>query len=196
MRQTYPNLNAKGLLTAFVSCLLSGQVIADVAGRVNFVSGKVEAVSADGNRRNLVRGELVNSGERLETNSGRVQIRFTDGSFVSLQPNTVFGLDNYAFNKAQPNEGSLLFNFIRGSMRTVSGAIGKVNRGNYKVQTPVATIGIRGTSYAASQEPNGRLLLTVGKGIVNLQNDFGDSDINAGQTFQVETGKAPVPPSW
>ncbi|HQV80008.1 MAG TPA: FecR domain-containing protein, partial [Agitococcus sp.] len=192
MRQTYPNLNAKGLLTAFVSCLLSGQVIADVAGRVNFVSGKVEAVSADGNRRNLVRGELVNSGERLETNSGRVQIRFTDGSFVSLQPNTVFGLDNYAFNKAQPNEGSLLFNFIRGSMRTVSGAIGKVNRGNYKVQTPVATIGIRGTSYAASQEPNGRLLLTVGKGIVNLQNDFGDSDINAGQTFQVETGKAPT----
>jgi hypothetical protein len=44
---------------------------------------------------------LVNSGERLETNSGRVQIRFTDGSFISLQPNTVFGLDNYAFNKAQ-----------------------------------------------------------------------------------------------
>lgn len=191
MRQTYPNLNAKGLLTAFVSCLLSGQVIADVAGRVNFVSGKVQAVSADGARRNLVRGELVNSGERLETNAGRVQIRFTDGSFISLQPNTVFGLDNYAFNKAQPNEGSLLFNFIRGSMRTVSGAIGKVNRGNYKVQTPVATIGIRGTSYAASQEPNGRLLLSVGKGIVNLQNNFGASDINAGQTFEVQTGQAP-----
>ena len=191
MRQTYPNLNAKGLLTAFVSCLLSGQVIADVAGRVNFVSGKVQAVSADGARRNLVKGELVNSGERLETNAGRVQIRFTDGSFVSLQPNTVFGLDNYAFNKAQPNEGSLLFNFIRGSMRTVSGAIGKVNRSNYKVQTPVATIGIRGTSYAASQEPNGRLLLSVGKGIVNLQNNFGASDINAGQTFEVQTGQAP-----
>ena len=192
MRHTYPNLSRKGLLTALVSCLLSGQAVADVAGRVNFITGKVQAVAADGTRRNLVKGELVNSGERLETNSGRVQIRFTDGSFISLQPNTVFGLDSYAFNKATPNEGSLLFNFIKGSMRTVSGAIGKVNRNNYAVKTPVATIGIRGTSYAATQEPNGRLLLSVGSGMVNLANDFGASNINAGQTFQVETGKAPT----
>ena len=192
MRHTYPHLTGKGLLTAFIACLFSGQTLADIAGRVNFVSGKVQAVTADGTRRNLVKGELVNSGERLETNTGRVQIRFTDGSFISLQPNTVFNLDQYAFDKAKPNEGSLLFNFIRGSMRTVSGAIGKVNRNNYKVQTPVATIGIRGTSYAATQEPNGRLLLTVGSGIVNLANDFGDSDVGAGQTFQVDTGKAPT----
>ena len=187
----YPRLNARGLLTVVVSCLLSGQAIADVAGRVNFVSGKVEAIASDGSRRTLTKGELVNSGERLETNTGRVQIRFTDGSFVSLQPNTVFGLDNYAFNKAKPEDGSLLFNFIRGSMRTVSGAIGKTNRANYKVQTPVATIGIRGTGYAASQEPNGRLLLSVSNGVVNLSNNFGSSNVNAGQTFQVQTGQAP-----
>jgi hypothetical protein len=187
----YPTLNARGLLTVVVSCLLSGQAIADVAGRVNFVSGKVEAIAADGSRRTLTKGELVNSGERLETNKGRVQIRFTDGSFVSLQPNTVFGLDNYAFNKAKPEDGSLLFNFIRGSMRTVSGAIGKTNRANYKVQTPVATIGIRGTGYAATQEPNGRLLLSVSNGVVNLSNNFGSSNVNAGQTFQVQTGQAP-----
>ena len=187
----YPTLNARGLLTVVVSCLLSAQAIADVAGRVNFVSGKVEAIAADGSRRTLTKGELVNSGERLETNKGRVQIRFTDGSFISLQPNTVFGLDNYAFNKAKPEDGSLLFNFIRGSMRTVSGAIGKTNRANYKVQTPVATIGIRGTGYAASQEPNGRLLLSVSNGVVNLTNNFGSSNVNAGQTFQVQTGQAP-----
>ena len=187
----YPTLNARGLLTVVVSCLLSGQAIADVAGRVNFISGKVEAIAADGSRRTLTKGELVNSGERLETNKGRVQIRFTDGSFISLQPNTVFGLDNYAFNKAKPEDGSLLFNFIRGSMRTVSGAIGKTNRSNYKVQTPVATIGIRGTGYAASQEPNGRLLLSVSNGVVNLSNNFGSSNVNAGQTFQVQTGQAP-----
>ena len=76
-------------------------------------------------------------------------------------------------------------------MRTVSGAIGKVNRTNYKVQTPVATIGIRGTGYAATQEPNGRLLLTVSKGMVNLANDFGNTNVPAGGTFQVLGGEAP-----
>lgn len=185
------SLNGKGLLSLLIAYTLSGTALADVAGRVNFVSGNVEAVATDGSRRTLVKGELVNSGERLETNRGRVQIRFTDGSFISLQPNTVFGLDKYSFDKNKPNDGSLLFNFLRGGMRTVSGAIGKVNRANYKVQTPVATIGIRGTSYAANQEPNGKLLLTVGSGIVNLENNFGFSNVNTGQTFQVETGQAP-----
>jgi len=184
-------LNPKGLLTALVAVLLSGHAVAETAGRVNFVVGEVSAISSDGNRRALMRGDLVNSGERLETGKGRLQIRFTDGSFISLQPNTVFGLDNYTFAKNKPNEGSLLFNFIRGGMRTVSGAIGKVNRTNYKVKTPVATIGIRGTGYAATQEPNGRLLLTVSKGMVNLANDFGNSNVPAGGTFQVLGGEAP-----
>jgi hypothetical protein len=184
-------LSGKGLLATFVGLLLTGQVLAETAGRVNFVIGEVSAISSDGSRRVLGRGDLVNSGERLETGKGRLQIRFTDGSFISLQPNTVFGLDNYAFNKAKPTEGTLLFNFIRGGMRTVSGAIGKVNRNNYRVQTPVATIGIRGTSYAADQQPNGRLLLTVSKGIVNISNDFGSGNVSVGQTFQTTKDKAP-----
>lgn len=186
-------LNGKGLLAAFVGLLLTGQALAETAGRVNFVVGEVSAISSDGSRRVLGKGDLVNSGERLETGKGRLQIRFTDGSFVSLQPNTVFGLDNYTFNKAKPTEGTLLFNFLRGGMRTVSGAIGKVNRNNYRVQTPVATIGIRGTSYAADQEPNGRLLLTVSKGLVNVGNDFGSSNVAVGQTFQTTQGEAPKP---
>ena len=184
-------LSGRGLLATFVGLLLTGQVLAETAGRVNFVVGEVSAISNDGSRRVLGRGDLVNSGERLETGKGRLQIRFTDGSFISLQPNTVFGLDNYAFNKAKPNEGTLLFNFIRGGMRTVSGAIGKVNRNNYRVQTPVATIGIRGTSYAAEQQPNGRLLLTVSKGMVNISNDFGSGNVSTGQTFQTTKDKAP-----
>lgn len=189
-----PVLTPKGLLTAMVAVLLSGQALAETAGRVNFIVGEVAAINiADGSRRVLSKGDLVNSGERLETGKGRLQIRFTDGSFVSLQPNTVFGLDNYTFAKNKPEEGSLLFNFVRGGMRTVSGAIGKVNRANYKVKTPVATIGIRGTGYAATQEPNGRLMLTVSKGIVNLSNDFGNTNVPAGQTFQTEQGKAPEP---
>lgn len=188
-----PLLNAKGLLTVMVATLFSGQALAETAGRVTFITGEVIAISSDGNRRTLIKSDLVNSGERLETGKGRLQIRFTDGSFISLQPNTVFGLDNYTFARAKPQESSLLFSFIRGGMRTVSGAIGKVNRANYTVKTPVGTIGIRGTGYVATQEPNGRLLLTVNKGIVNVSNDFGNSNIQVGQTFQIEPNKAPEP---
>ncbi|PTQ88882.1 FecR domain-containing protein [Agitococcus lubricus] len=185
-------LSPKGLLSAMVAAFVSGHALADVAGRVNFVSGEVSAVASDGSRRSLAKGDLVNSGERLETGKGRLQIRFTDGSFLSLQPNTVFGLESYSYAKDKPEQGSLLFNFVRGGMRTVSGAIGKINRANYKVKTPVATIGIRGTGYAGTMS-NGVLVVSVNKGIVNLTNDFGSSNVSAGQTFQTQDGKAPEP---
>ncbi len=193
MNQQFNQLSGKGLLAAMVATLLCGQTFADVAGRVTFVAGKVTAIGSDGNTRTLTKGELLNSGERLETGTGRLQIRFTDGSLMSLQPNTVFGLDNYTYSRNKPQDGSLLFNFIRGGIRTVSGAIGRVNRANYAVKTPVGTIGIRGTGYTATQEANGRLLVTVNKGIVNISNEFGNRDIGVGQTFQMQKEKAPEP---
>ena len=185
-------LSPQGLLAALVAMTLSGAAIAETAGRVNFVTGAVTAVSPTGGKRILTRGDFINSGERIETNDGRVQIRFTDGSFLSLQPDTVFGVDNYTFSKAQPESGSLLFNFVRGSMRTVSGAIGKVNRASYKVKTPVATIGIRGTGYASTYR-NGLLLVSVNHGLVNVSNDSGSSNVGVGQTFQTRDGQAPAP---
>ena len=180
---------ARHLLAIMVTAL-SGHALADVAGKVNFVSGPVMAYSLDGNQRLLTRGAEVNGGERLETGKGRLQIRFTDGSFLSLQPNTIFRLDSYRFEKNKPEEGQLLFNFVQGGMRTITGAIGRVNRARYKVRTPVASLGIRGTGYASTLN-NGVLTLSVDKGIVNIENEFGSSNVNAGQTFRVIQGEAP-----
>lgn len=41
------------------------------------------------------------------------------------------------------------FRLVKGGFRSVSGLIGKFNRDDYRVSTPVATIGIRGTRYSA-----------------------------------------------
>ncbi|RZU36813.1 FecR family protein [Fluviicoccus keumensis] len=189
--QGQTRLHASPTLLAFlIAAACAGQASADVAGRVNFATGPVKAIALDGTQRTLTRGDFVNSGERLETGRGRLQIRFTDGSFLSLQPNTIFRLDSYRFQKDKPNEGSLLFNFVQGGMRTITGAIGHINRAQYKVRTPVASLGIRGTGYASTYT-QGTLTLSVDKGIVNVSNDFGSSNVNAGQTFQVVQGEAP-----
>lgn len=170
---------------------VAGMARAEMAGKVNFVSGEVTAVAEDNSRRNLTRGDTVNSGEKLETGArGRMQIRFTDGSFLSLQPNSRFGVTTYTYNREKPEESRLVFNFLQGSMRTISGAIGKVNRANYQIKTPMATIGIRGTDYAVTINGDD-LFLNVLKGLVKLGNDLGSADIKAGQTYLVSTGKPP-----
>ena len=50
---------------------------------------------------------------------------------------------------AAPQEGAsrAFFRLLKGGFRAVSGLIGHVNRDEYRVSTPVATIGIRGTDY-------------------------------------------------
>lgn len=183
MRKFIPVLNSKGLLAASIA-MLSGHALAETAGRVSFVSGDVTAKATDGSTRTLKRGDSINGGDRITTNAGRVQLRFTDGGFVALQPGTVFGVDEYVYANRKPEETSLFFSLIQGGMRTISGAIGKMNKKTYQVRTPVATIGIRGTEYRAVVSERG-LIVSVGSGFVNVANGNGDITGGAGQNILV-----------
>lgn len=185
MRISKPVLSGKGLLAASIA-LLSGQALAETAGRVSFVSGEVTASSAGGGARALQRGDVISGGDKISTRAGRIQIRFSDGGFVSLQPNTVFGVDEYLYSNRKPEETSLFFSLLQGGMRTITGAIGKVNKQSYKVRTPVATIGIRGTEYLATVGANG-LLVSVGAGLVYVENGVGNTTGGAGQNIFVPT---------
>lgn len=189
MRNFKPVLSSKGLLAASVA-LLSGTALAETAGRVSFVLGDVVASTADGSTRLLRRGDAINGGDKISTRAGRVQIRFTDGGFVSLQPNTVFGVDEYLYTNRKPEETSLFFSLLQGGMRTITGAIGKVNKQSYKVRTPVATIGIRGTGYRARLDENGKLLVSVGSGFVNVETEHGSITAGAGQNVGVPSADA------
>lgn len=190
MHHFKPTLNGKGLLAASIA-LLSGQALAEVAGRVSFVTGDVRVRAADGAERALKRGDSINGGDRISTGAGRVQVRFTDGGFVSLQPNSVFGVDEYLYANRKPEESSLFFSLLQGGMRTITGAIGKVNKKSYQVRTPVATIGIRGTEYRALVDEGG-LVVSVGKGLVNVANGGGEVTGAAGQNIRVR-GPEDVP---
>ena len=59
MLNTQPLLNGKGLLLAMITAILSGQALADTAGRVSFVTGEVAAISNNGGKRLLNKGDLV-----------------------------------------------------------------------------------------------------------------------------------------
>jgi len=137
------------LLVFFIALLgLAGQpaVAASQAGKVVYAFGNVSAVDADGGSRALSRGATFGPGDTIVTKRGRAQLRFSDGGFAALQPNTEYRIEDYHFEgEADGNERSFL-NLIRGSVRLVTGLIGRANKQNFRLRTAVATIGIRGTS--------------------------------------------------
>lgn len=189
------------LLLVLATMTFSSHAVAALAAKVEFALGNVTATRLNGQSRVLNKGAELNTGDSISTGDGRLQIRFTDGAYLSLQPNTVFKIETYAFaNKVDGNEKAF-FSLLKGGLRTITGAIGKVNQKNYEMRTTTATIGIRGTAYSANQSGEG-LTVAVSEGAVAVSNQAGVLAVSAGQSAfvrspqsmpQVLTGAASLP---
>ena len=181
-------LNRSGLLLALISAAFAGQAGA-AAGRVDFAVGNATVVGTDGRSRPVARGTELDTGDTVRTAGGRVQVRMTDGAFISLQPNTEFGIKDYRFEGKTDGSESAFYSLVKGAMRTVTGLVGRVNRNAYRVATPTATVGIRGTGGLIQVLPDGSTLVQGTSGIWFLANPSGSIDIPAGVS-----GLAPADP--
>jgi hypothetical protein len=89
-------------------------------------------------------GDLVYQGDVVRTGAdGRVSISFADDTSFNLSKNASMTLDEFVYD---PNgkSNSTVFNLSKGAFTFVAGKIAK--SGDMKVETPVATMGIRGTT--------------------------------------------------
>jgi hypothetical protein len=177
-------INKKVLTAAVILSAYPSFSYAVTAGRVEFAVGAVNAVGTDGRERPLTKGAEIIAGDTIKTLDGRVQARFTDGGFISLQPDTEFKVEDYNYTGKSDGSEKGVFNLLKGGLRAITGAIGHTNRSAYKVNTAVATIGIRGTEYSA-QYRNNLLLVRVGNGAVYLLNSAGNLVLYKGQSGQV-----------
>jgi hypothetical protein len=91
----------------------------------------------------------IRSGDRIRTGrDGRVLLRFADGAQMSIQGGSEFRVDSYVFDQDRQRS---FFELIKGSIRVISGRIGKRDPQDWRLTTPTATIGIRGTEFTVDQ---------------------------------------------
>ena len=81
--------------------------------------------------------------------SGRVKILFNDDSSISLGPNTTLDMSEYADTGARP---AFAVHVPQGLVRAITGTIVDRNPGGFRLTTPEATVGIRGTIISARVE--------------------------------------------
>jgi hypothetical protein len=194
----------------------AGTAWADTAaGSATLVTGHVSAAAPSGEIRDIIKGGDVYQGEVIITASGSyVNIEFSDGGRVLLRPESRFAIERYQYAGAQAPSGgqaaqpvrqqSAFFRLLKGGFRAVSGLIGHTRREDYAVQTPVATIGIRGTDYEVrycngdcadiSPTPKDGLYAGVQSGAIALTNGGGTTTTTVGQyLFIAGTGNTGVP---
>lgn len=118
----------------------------EAAGTVKRVEGKPVATSAAGER-TLEVGSPVFQGDRVNTRAGSaVGITMMDGTQLSVGPDAAVTVQAFQFDSTT-RKGSLLVDVARGAMRMVSGLIARNDPKSVAINTPTATIGIRGTDF-------------------------------------------------
>lgn len=118
------------------------------AGRVQFVLGDVQLSDAAGRSHPLHKGDAVNEGDTLiSAANASAQIKMLDGGFVAVRPETRLKFDSFQLSKKESEPESSFFSLFKGGFRAITGLIGKVRKQDYRITTPTATIGIRGTDH-------------------------------------------------
>lgn len=171
------------------SMLFVSGVQAGSPGTVISSTGKVSLQAADGTLREAVAGTPVHAGDTAVTgDKAQLNIRFSDDSVVHLHAQSQFRIDQYAFTGKADDEAKGFFSLLKGGFRTVTGLLSKFNRAAYRVTTPSATIGIRGTEYSARLD-NG-LHVQVDRGEISLTNRAGSFAVSEGQRAYVANQKS------
>lgn len=173
------------LLLMFIGSADASEMI----GTITHLSGPLFAQKDDGKPLVLACGSSVEVGQILIAEQRTyARIKFIDGSIVTLRPNTRFTVKQLEFQQDQPQNDQLLMNLVKGGLRAVTGKIGK--RGNqdaYRLTTPTATLGIRGTVYEARvcrkdcgiNGPGSYYYVLVGQ--VMIKNSYGEIIVSAGE---------------
>ncbi|HED32941.1 MAG TPA: hypothetical protein ENJ08_01805 [Gammaproteobacteria bacterium] len=115
-------------------------------GSVIKKQGKVFAISSEAKSRNLNVGSEVFVGDRIYSGvKGFVRMSMIDEAKIDLRCNSEMLIEEY---KLKQGDNRSVIHLIKGSVKKITGSIGKMAEDLYEMRTPLATVGVRGTEYA------------------------------------------------
>lgn len=123
------------------------------AGTLKDIRGNVRLLGSDGVSRPARAGEALAPIERIETEADAgAGVVLRDGTSLVVGPSSRLDLKEFHFDSTT-RDGGILISLVRGSLRMITGLIGKTQPDAVRVETPTATIGIRGTDFIVQADP-------------------------------------------
>lgn len=154
--------------------------------RLALAKGKVQIKTEKGTRQAKT-GDRFKAKDTLITDAtGFAVLVFDDNTRVTVQPSSELSIAEYSLPKGRPKQGKVSLSLKKGGARTLTGRIAKANPSNFKVKTPTATMGIRGTGF--DTQFNGQTYVSVWQGAVTANQGGQTQNIGLNQTFQIGNG--------
>ncbi len=136
-------------LAALLACAGAVPVAhAAQAARVQFVSGDVQITGPDRIARAASKGDALSEGDTIATGrNSAAQLRMADDGVIAMRPDSRIVIDTFHWEGREDGRERSVLSLFKGGFRAITGVIGRRNKANYLVNTPTATIGIRGTDH-------------------------------------------------
>ncbi len=115
-------------------------------GKVVTLEGEVFAETESDSRTLVIKSPLYQGDVLVTFEGSKVEIRFNDNTRLSQGENSKISLDSYVYDKGTDENSGLLLNMVEGTFRCVTGKIVDQNPDNFLLKSPLATLGIRGTT--------------------------------------------------
>lgn len=155
-------------------------------GQVGEVSGHATVTHANGTTETITKGTPIFEGDVVETDAkGAVNIKFADESSFAVSNNAKMAIDEFVFDTAS-NSGENKFSMLRGLFVYTSGLVGREDPDDVQINTPVGSIGIRGTIITGVLPPDGSTepaQISVVEGAIVIRTIHGE-DITLSKQFE------------
>lgn len=113
--------------------------------------------------------------DTVRTTQGKVGLTFADNTKVDITENSKLVIDDFVYDPNSKKSGKLAVNVALGTVRYASGQIAKNSPQTVSINTPTATVAVRGTDFTATVDELGRstfiLLPSCPKGWLDIEKD-------------------------
>lgn len=146
-------------------------------GAVQELTGQATVTRTDGTTQEITIGTPIYQGDIIETDDeGAVNIVFVDETSFAVSENARLAIDEYVYDPATES-GSQGFSILRGVFVFTSGLIGRDDPDDVNIDTPVGSIGIRGTTIMGTINPDGDSQITIIEGAIVVRNGGGEQTL-------------------
>lgn len=152
----------------------AAQVAEELAGRIVRLKGAASAMQ-DAVPRSLKMDDPIFRGDVISTGrDARLEMKMLDDAVINLSEKTVFVVIDYIAGGSAP---SVAMRLIEGAFAASAGAIAKAPGGSMRVESDVATIGIRGTSFWGGMLDGDFQIALLSTGRIVVENRAGKVEI-------------------
>ena len=147
------------MLLALTLLFLSPSINAGI-GKVTEEKGIAE-ITRQKNKVGVKNGTDIQSMDNVQTGNGVVGITFEDNTKVRVTENSKLLIDDFVYDPNKKGAGKLALKVAMGTVRYASGNIAHENNKNVSVNTPTATVAVRGTAFTMTVDEVGKILVGV-----------------------------------